>query len=101
MWIVLSEAYLSIVADPKHPSQLLVRARLPKDINRVFPKAQLFTKPNYDYKYRALVDREEVAKAIAEQLRSIEYTNFKDTVKDGPRHEAYFNIWHDMYAIQE
>ena len=101
MWLVLSDAYLSIVADPKHPTKLLVRGRLPNDIKAVFPTAELFTKMDYDYKYRALVERTEVAKVIAAKLTAIDYTNFKDTVPSGPRHDAYFRIWHDMYAIQE
>jgi hypothetical protein len=42
MWIVLSDAFLSVVADKDEPSgpRLLVPARRQGDIERVFPEAE-------------------------------------------------------------
>ena len=101
MWIFLSDAYLSIVAVPNEPDKLLVRSRFPKDIFQVFPAAKLFTKPVYDYKYRALVSRVEVAQVIGDQLLNIKYTNFKDSVKQVRRHDAYFDVWDIMHRLQK
>jgi hypothetical protein len=42
MWIVLSDAFLSVVADKDEPSgpRLLVPARRQGDIKRLFPEAE-------------------------------------------------------------
>jgi hypothetical protein len=53
-----------------------------------------------DYRYRARIDREHVADAIAEAIRTIKYGNFKNTVMEADRHDAYFEVWEDMYAYQ-
>lgn len=102
MWIFFFDAFLSIVDDPDHPSELLVRARLSNDINRVFSDAQLFSLGDFhDYKYRAYVDRAEVAREIAQRVTNIDYRNFKDTVHEDNRHDAYLGVWLEMYQIQE
>ena len=41
MWLCLNDAFLSIVALPGHPDELLVRARIAGDIERLFPAAQV------------------------------------------------------------
>ena len=100
MWLALSNSFISVVADRENPDKLLVRSRFPDDITRLFPNAKLFSKPNYDYKYRSLIDRKEVAKVISNQLLNIDYDNFKDSVLDPIRHNAYLDIWQTMFSIQ-
>lgn len=74
MWIFLSNSFLSIV-DKGDPSgaTLLVRAR---------------------------IDRKVVAKTIAAELQSVRYANFKSTVKDRRRHDAYLEVWDAMMDYQ-
>ena len=100
MWLFTNSAFISIVADRDDPTKLLVRARLPHDINSVFPTAKLFSARHYDYKYRALIDRREVAKVIAEQLLNVDYDNFKNSVRNKVRHAAYLGVWSVMHGIQ-
>ncbi len=100
MWICMNDAFLSIVKD-KHSDRLLVRARRPHDITTVFPQAAVIADAGTDYKYRAFVGRDEVAKAIADRLTSIDYTNFKNSVHDHGLHESYARFWHIMYALQK
>ena len=101
MWIFLNNAFLSIVEDRDDKNRLLVRARLPDDIPRVFPTAEVFEKDHADYRYRALIPREEVATAISEQVRKIDYDNFKNSVSEDDRHDAYLGVWNVMYDLQE
>lgn len=52
MWISLSDSFLSIVAlegPAADPAQLLVRARVAGDIERVFPTAMVTHTPKHDY----------------------------------------------------
>ncbi len=96
MWIFMSDSFLSIVEDLDNRDNLLVRARIQGDIERVFPGAEVSHTPDHDYYYRASLPRKEVAGKIAEKVESIGYSNFKNTVKDPGRHEAYFEVWEIM-----
>ncbi len=105
MWIFLSDAFVSIVApqpgrdvDPQR--FLIVRARVSGDIEKLFPHAKVAANQGTDYRFRAVVPRAEVANKIAEQVRSIAYTNFKDTATTPARHDAYFRVWSVMVELQ-
>lgn len=101
MWIFLSEAFLSIVDDKFNPGYLMVRARARGDIEHVFHGVRARHTPNRDYAYRAPVHREVVADRIALQIRQIEYSNFKDSVRDDARHYAYLDCWNQMRSFQD
>lgn len=102
MWIFLPNSFLSIV-DKGDPSgaTLLVRARRAGDIEAVFPDAEVIEGGGTDYRYRARIDRERVAQAMADEARGIRYGNFKATVKDRNRHDACMRVWDAMYSFQE
>lgn len=103
MWIFLSDAFLSIVESPTdlYGEQLLVRARFSRDIKRVFPKARVQRTPCSDYRYRATVPRKTVELAITEQVRRIDYPNFKDSVHSPDRAQAYSDVWQRMWLAQQ
>ncbi len=101
MWLFLNNAFLSIVDKGGDGSTLLVRARKAGDIQAAFPDADVVLSPNNDYRYRAHIDREQVALAVADAVRSIDFPNFKATVKDRKRHEAYLEVWGVMHRYQE
>ena len=100
MWIFLNNAFLSIVDKGGDGTTLLVRGRREGDIERVFPNAQVKKTPHNDYRHRALINRELIAKAIADSIRSITYSNFKGSVEENHRHEAYLDVWQAMYKYQ-
>lgn len=102
MWIFLSGSFLSIVdkGDPTG-STLLVRSRKAGDIEAVFPDAEVIEGGGTDYRYRARVDREQVAQAMADQVRAVTYPNFKGAVRDRDRHDAYMDVWSAMMRFQE
>lgn len=95
MWIYLNDAMLSIVADRKLgvPDALLVRARRPGDIEKVFRGVTVEHTPANDYPYRAKIRRYQVASAIAERIAEIDYPNFKNSVSDDERHDIYAEVW--------
>ncbi len=101
MWICLNSAFFSIVDTNLPGDKLLVRARREGDIERVFPGAKVTRTPGRDYLYRASVSREAVALTIAEQVRSIDYGNFKNSVRDDKLHNAYSGFWQIMSRIQK
>lgn len=104
MWICLKSAFLSIVEPSAQGvntgDMLLVRARRNGDIESVFPAAKVERRPERDYLFRALLPRQEVAAAIAEQVRGIDYPNFKNSVKNKRLHDAFARIWSIMAGLQ-
>lgn len=101
MWIFLSGSFLSIVDKGDTTGQtLLVRARKAGDIEAIFPDADVIEGAGTDYRYRARIDRELVAQAMADQVRAVTYPNFKSTVKDRERHDAYMDVWNAMMRFQ-
>jgi hypothetical protein len=104
MWVCLNSAFLSIVEptgqDLNTGDMLLVRARRKGDIESVFPNAAVEKRPERDYLFRALIPRQEVAAAMADQVRAIGYPNFKDSVKNNRLHDAYAAVWGIMAKLQ-
>lgn len=103
MWIFLKDAFLSIVEDKTDPhgGTLLVRARARGDIERIFPTARVSTTPGRDYRFRASLPSVAVANAIADEITRIGYGNFKDSVSENDRHNAYLRVWSTMSQWQE
>lgn len=100
MWIFLNHAFLSIVDKGGDGTTLRVRARRRGDLERVFPGAAVEETPGRDYRFRAQVDREVVAQALAAAVRGIRYPNFKDSVEEHLRHMAYLDVWSTMARYQ-
>lgn len=102
MWICMNESFVSIVdkGDPTHQT-LLVRARKAGDIENVFPEANVVANAGTDYPFRARIDREIVAGRIAEEVRGIDYGNFKSSVRDPLRHDVYMDVWSDLLRLQK
>lgn len=100
MWIFLSNAFMSIVEDRQVRGNLLVRARYPNHIKNVFPKAKVSKSLDRDYAFRTSLPRETVSQVIADRVMSIDYSNFKDTVK-GEYHNNCSHVWWTMYQAQE
>ncbi len=101
MWICMNDSFFSIVNIPGDPDQLKVRARFEGDIEQVFgPNVRVRKTPHRDYLYRAYVDRRLVAEVLSKRIENINYPNFKDSVLDQGKHDAYSDVWGVMYEAQ-
>ncbi len=100
MWLFTSKSFISIVQKPGDTDLLTVRARMKGDIEKLFPNVKVEVNKGTDYKYRAKVPRELVAKALNDQVMALNYSNFKNTVKEKKRHSAYMDVWSAMYRAQ-
>lgn len=102
MWIFTTDGFFSVVSKGCRPDQLMVRARVRADLKRAFPKAVIKTSPPpADYRYRVIVTRKAVLTLLARTVEKLAYANFKDTVRDTVRHDAYIQVWNAMFALQE
>lgn len=89
MWLFLTDAWLSIVADKHNADRLMVRARKRADLERTFPDAQIIETPKADYPFRVFVSRDKVVALIADRVTRIDYGNFKKAlIRDGRVHAA-------------
>ena len=101
MWIQFNNAFLSIVENRDNKLELLVRARVKGDIEKIFPEADVFEDDNADYKYRALISKAKVAARMMLKMTEINYDNFKNSVTEITRKNAYSNVWVDLRKLQK
>lgn len=101
MWVFLKNSFLSVVQSPDNPAILVVRARVRGDIEAVFPVATIEETPYRDYRFRTYLRREEVAQALYSEVWNLTATNFKNSVDNKDRHDAYLDVWSAMYMYQQ
>jgi hypothetical protein len=102
MWVFINDTFLSIVQSENSES-LLVRARIKGDIEHLFPGSIVEESDDRDYRFRAVVPRDQVKEAMSLEIDRITYHNFKDSI---PAHEygrkrVYSNVWATMSTWQE
>ena len=100
MWVMFSNAYISVVHKDCKSDELLVRARMKGHIEAVFPDAKVAESTHTDYRYRAVLPRAVVAQALADQAMSLQYDNYKNTVKNHRFHDALAAVWGIMARLQ-
>ena len=113
MWVFLNNSFLSIVSykssDADKQDHLLVRSRVYGDIETFLSSAtsdsakawreqnEVFEDGSADYHYRLVAPKWLVSECLTARVGEIEYPNFKDSVEDHQRHEAYMNVWSAMF----
>jgi Txe/YoeB family toxin of Txe-Axe toxin-antitoxin module len=103
MWVCLNNAFVSIVANRNRPGDLMIRARRKGDIEKFMGEnfVRVIETPLADYRFRASVEADLVSKVMADMVYTIDYDNFKDSVKDKDLHDAYSGFWSIMYRLQD
>ena len=101
MWIQFNNAFLSMVENRDNKLELLVRARIKGDIEKIFPEADVFKDDGADYKYRAFISKAKVAARMMLKMTEINYDNFKNSVNEIERKNAYSNVWVELRKLQK
>jgi len=104
MWIAMNDSFLSVVQDRNDPDGAVVRARVRDDLHNVFDtddtEANVIESNDSDYRFRVFVPKAVVAEIISSLINQIDYDNFKNSVEDDFRHDAYIDIWRAMNKVQ-
>ena len=100
MWIMLNDCFFSIVSKDCSRDELMVRARRPGDIEKVFPGTKVTEYTASDYHYRAAISKDEIKTAMCGEIDRVSYSNFKSSVQDHPLHMAYLSVWDAMAKLQ-
>lgn len=105
MWICLNDAFVSIVEHKDNPDILCCRGRFEGDLQRAFdghmtgqPVQQT---PTADYEFRVELPRAVVQRALAAHVASINYRNFKGSVRNDQLHDVYLRVWTVMKSEQD
>ena len=88
MWLFVSGGFVSIVAHRHQPMHVLVRARHPEHIAALFPELEPTVLDTADYRFRVVVHRTAVQRALSHYIAGMEYDNFKASIRDEPYHEV-------------
>jgi hypothetical protein len=107
MWLFTSIGFFSVVEDEEHPGALKIRARAREDLGALqdhyLPDLEIVRTEHTDYRFRAVVARDEWAHAAQALAADIDYSNFKAAVaqRQGPsRAKRYGRVWELMYGLQ-
>ena len=100
MWLMLNDCFLSFVSKDCADDELMVRARRPGDIEKLFPDAKVTKYTKSDYLFGAPVKKDAVRAALVAEVDRIVYNNFKNSVRDHALHDAYSSVWSTMADLQ-
>lgn len=104
MWVFTNNAFFSVVKDRENENGVVVRARVPRDLENTFGSVhQVHETEDSDYRFRMFLDHEYVAEVISQAVKDIEYDNFKNSIskKDTDRYSYYTRVWSVMNDWQE
>lgn len=103
MWICVNDGFLSAVQDRYNKDYLIVRARRKNHLEDNFPERtkEIFTKKDSDYPWRLSLSKKEFAVFVAYKALSIDYDNFKKSVKEKELHNFYMDIWWEGLFMQD
>jgi ADP-ribose pyrophosphatase YjhB (NUDIX family) len=108
MWLITPFGFFSVVRKPGD-AHLTVRARVAADLDALRSRyapalGPTVTGAGTDYPYRATIDPDAWADALARMGRDIDYANFKDEVKrrqGSARAHAYAKVWSALTGLEE
>jgi hypothetical protein len=94
MWLCLRDGFISVVEHRRRPGVLVVRARNPDHLRKLFPGKKIYVRKGSDYPARVFVKRYEFAEFLVRQASEIDYSNFKNAVTDDELHDnMYLKMW--------
>lgn len=103
MWIVTNKSFLSAVQDSNDHTKFVVRARIKGDLEAFFSgiSVNVIESDDSDYRFRVFVSKDVFKTHMIKNINSIDYSNFKDSVKDPERKGWYTKLWAVMFNVQE
>ncbi len=79
----------------------MARARDKKHLETLFPGQKIIETRQADYRFRCIIDQEQLTDFMIEQSKAVTYDNFKNSIRDNAYHDACSKVWGVMYGYQE
>ena len=93
-----TQGFYSVVAHRKRPDHLVVGARTREDLNALDEQIRdlrPFEDPSADYRWRAVVSRDDCGRALGHLAEAAHYDDFKAAVRAGQGSERE-QVYHDV-----
>lgn len=100
MWVFTSQGFISAVKHRDKANTLLVRARRAEHLDALLPGYPVTQSEKADYRYRCEVPRHALADILVDQVKAIEYDNFKNSIADNEYQDACSGVWAVMHRMQ-
>lgn len=98
MWLFTNHGFFSIVKIINaSPDAFYVRARRKEHLESYFNDKAIIQSENSDYRYRVILTRQDLFNFYAALPIDIDYTNFKDSIKDPALQAFATKVWLDGY----
>lgn len=111
MWLITTFGYFSIVQknSDRETGTLTIRGRIRGDLEQLRAKylptlSEIESSGGADYPYRAKASRVDIARAFAQAILDLSYSNFKaeTALQLGHRREdAYTEVWLTLRKLQQ
>jgi|GEM_PF-1605902 len=99
MWIASKNGFFSIVQHRDDPEQVLVRSRVKKDLEEVFPEDRILHTPGGDYHWRVFASKKEVGELLLQLMAELDYPNFKGRIANTPNQKDKLKAYHHIWSI--
>jgi len=105
MWVFTNIGFFSVVEVNGDHTRVVVHARAKDHLKKLQKLASHKAIPIHedegtDYAYRVYMTKEKWKEVLGKLADGIDYTNFKDSVEEGPYHNALFDVWRVMLMYQ-
>jgi hypothetical protein len=101
MWLSLSKGFLSVVVTKQDPNMVMVRARRKEHLESYFSTHNIVVTKSADYPFRVICSKAALTAVLVRYIDSMDYGNFKNSVKDQKLHDAYMDTWTRMTKLEE
>ena len=103
MWLCFNDGFVSAVQDYNDPEGFVARARRRKALESLLPGQEVAVNApgTSDYKYRVFCKKSIFCKIVLNKIMGIDYSNFKNSVKDSDLHDLYMDFWSLHHQYQE
>ena len=92
-WFCFNDGFVSVVQSDTDPDILIVRARRIEILQTLFDEDRIKEYEYTDYRFRVFCLREEWQDIVSERIENIDYSNFKNSVKDNDLKNMYNQFW--------
>lgn len=98
MWVFTNHGFFSIVkVIDASPEAFYIRARRKEHLESYFNGKAIIQSNGSDYRYRVILTRKELFDFYGALPIDIDYTNFKDSIKDPALQAFASKVWLDGY----
>ena len=102
MWLCLNNGFLSVVKNTfskDYSDEFVVRSRDKNHLLFYFPDKKISSYDGTDYQFRIYISKLELKIVINQYVDDIDYSNFKNSVKDPILKKIYHDFWTICWAI--